>query len=118
MLGDLHLLDHLSERGAVPGAVLAHHSDLLRALGLVVNKGKQRIRITFWSTKIPSNHLPLLLEVLERNSGVKPGQSLKRRRTRQKRWRSKERARREENRASQRESSGSFRPRVRRAVRR
>ena len=36
---------------------------------------KQRIRITFWSTKIPSRHLPLLLEVLERNSGVKPGQS-------------------------------------------
>lgn len=34
MLGDFHLLDGLSERSAVTGAILSGDSDLLRTLGL------------------------------------------------------------------------------------
>ena len=34
VLCDLHLLDGLTERRAIAGAVLAHHADLLRAFRL------------------------------------------------------------------------------------
>ncbi len=40
MLGDFHLLDGLTQRGAVTGAVLADDSDLLGALGLENGFGK------------------------------------------------------------------------------
>ena len=45
MLRDLHLLDGLTEGGAVARAVLAHNADLLRALGLENKRNSWKIAI-------------------------------------------------------------------------
>ena len=45
MLRDLHLLDGLTERGAITGAVLPNNANLLRALGLENKRNSWKIAI-------------------------------------------------------------------------